>query len=273
MIEILLPVYNGEKYLAEQIDSILAQTNHDWVLKIRNDGSIDNSQNIINEYCRRYPTKIVEIKSPQENVGLINSLNILLETATDADYIMFSDQDDVWLPNKIQLSIDEIKKLEEKYINKPVMVCTDAICTDSNLIIISPSFFKSQKFIPNIVGDKYKMLALNQVQGCTIMINRSTYIKIYPLPSFMKIHDMWVGVICAHYGVAKYLPVQTLFYRQHASNTLGGQSINLKYYFSRIGSLWYLLQSRYKLFKILPFKINYFRWGLLKLYYCLKRLK
>lgn len=274
MIEILLPVYNGEKYLREQLDSIIAQTNQDWILKIRNDGSIDNSQIIIDEYSSRFPDKIVIIPGNSQNLGLLTSLNLLLETANKANYIMFADQDDIWLPNKINISLSAVSELEHKHRDQdiPIMICTDAICVDQYLNIIHNSFHDSQKFLPNIIGNKYKMLALNQVQGCTIMVNKSAYNVIYPMPSCMKIHDMWIGVICAHYGIAKYIPQQTLLYRQHSQNTLGGQNIGFKYYLSRIHSIPYLLTSRSKLFKKLPFKVSYLRWILTKMYYNIKRL-
>lgn len=272
MIEILLPVYNGEKYLREQIDSILLQTNQNWILKIRNDGSTDNSHVIIEEYVSKFPDKIFEIDSPSVNCGLVSSLNYLLESASDADYIMFADQDDVWLPDKIEQSLAAISEIEKNNHLLPVMVCTDAICVDQNLKIIHKSFYESQKFLPNIVGDKHKMLSLNEVQGCTIIINKPAYSKIFPLPTFMKIHDMWIGVICAHYGIAKYICTQTLLYRQHSKNTLGGQTIGIKYFICRFSTILYLLKSRYKLFKILPFRVNWLCWISRKLYYTLLRI-
>ena len=112
MVEILMPVYNGEKYLAEQIDSILSQSYSEWILKIRNDGSTDNSQTIIDQYCNKYPDKIKCIKEPKENIGLIKSLNILLENPI-GNYLMFSDQDDIWLKDKIIDTLTEIKKIEK----------------------------------------------------------------------------------------------------------------------------------------------------------------
>lgn len=271
MIEILLPVYNGEKFLREQIDSILNQTNKDWILKIRNDGSTDTSQEIIQEYCAEYPDKIKFLKDPEHNVGLVNSLNLLLESAKDADYVMFSDQDDIWLPDKIDVSLREVRSIERNHPHKAAMICTDATCVDAELNIIYHSFYESQKFLPDIIGDKYKMLAVNQVQGCTIMLNKVAYDKIYPLPTFMKIHDMWVGVICAHYGIVNFIHHPTLLYRQHSQNTLGGASINLQYFTTRLRLLGYLINSRRKLFKILPFKVNSLKWIGQKIYYSIKR--
>lgn len=269
MVDILLPVYNGEKYLSEQIESYLRQTYTDWNLLIRNDGSTDNSQAVIDNYCKLYPDKIRFIKEPIENIGLVGSLNVLLSHTT-GDYIMLSDQDDVWLPEKIELSLNEIKRIEKD--NKPAMVCTDAICVDENMEVLSKSFFESQKFIDGIMGDKEKMMALNEVQGCTVIINKSSLSHICQLPTFMKIHDMWIGVICAHYGSVSYLHKQTLLYRQHTGNTLGSVNVNANYYLHRIKFFPYLIKSRYKLFKALPFKVNIFRFICYKVIYAVRRM-
>lgn len=272
MIEILMPVYNGEKYLAEQIDSILSQSHTEWILKIRNDGSTDNSQTIIEQYCKKYPDKIICIKNPIENVGLIKSLNILLKDST-GDYLMFSDQDDIWLKNKIADTLMEIKKIEQKYPNLPAMVCTDATCIDENKKIVAKSFFESQRFIKNVIGDKHKMLALNEVQGCTIMINKVSVPYIHPFPSdLIKIHDMWVGVIIAHFGHVSYLHKQTLLYRQHTNNTVGAQKVNYKYYLHRIKIAYPTLQKRLMQFKRLPFQPNIAKWFFYKIIFAIKRI-
>lgn len=234
MIEILLPVYNGEKYLVEQIESILTQTTKEWILKIRNDGSIDDSQSIIDRYRTAYPDKIIMIDSPNENVGLVQSINYLQAAGPHGDYIMFADQDDVWLPNKLEDSINEIKTLEKDNPGKPVMVCTDATCVDANLNIINPSFFESQRFPNDTFDDVNKMIALNVIQGCTITVNHQAVKYLFPMPLIMSIHDMWIGVNCAHFGKVKYLHQPTILYRQHSTNVAGSIDINLKYYFNRL---------------------------------------
>ncbi|WP_195438755.1 glycosyltransferase family 2 protein [Parabacteroides goldsteinii] len=254
-IEILMPVYNGEKYLAEQIDSILTQTYSNWILRIRNDGSKDNSQSIIDKYCSEYPSKIICDNTVKGNIGLIQSLNILLNSVTE-DYIMFSDQDDIWLENKIEDSLNEMQRLEKNHICKPVMICTDVTCVDENCKIIAQSFFESQRFIKGIIGNKIKMLALNEVQGCTIMINKHSLQHISPLPNCMKIHDMWIATIIAHYGCVSYLYKQTMLYRQHSNNTLGNININYQYYIKRLKKSYKTIHFLFQLSHHLPFQIN-----------------
>lgn len=256
MIEILLPVYNGEKYLAEQIDSILNQTNKDWILKIRNDGSIDDSQNIINRYCANYPNKIIKIDLPKENIGLVGSINCLQMAEPHGDYIMFADQDDIWLPTKIETTISEIQILEKNHPGKPVLVCTDATCVNASLDVIADSFFKSQKFPCDTFDDVNKMIALNVIQGCTMAINKNAIKHIFPMPLIMSIHDMWIGVNCAHFGVIKYLHCSTMLYRQHSSNVAGSNDVNLKYYVKRIEKIVDTMRFIYRMKKYLSFKIR-----------------
>lgn len=264
MIEILLPVYNGEKYLAEQIESILAQTYNEWILKIRNDGSKDGSQAIIDRYCNTYPDKIVMIDSPKENVGLVQSINYLQAAEPHGDYIMFADQDDVWLPDKLEVSINEIKTLEKDNLGKPAMICTDATCVDANLNVINPSFFESQRFPYDTFDDVNKMIALNVIQGCTITINRHAVKYIFPMPLIMSIHDMWIGVNCTHFGKIKYLHHSTILYRQHLTNVAGSIDVSLKYYFYRLKNIaetfgFILRMKKHLQFNIRIDKIFYYK--------------
>lgn len=272
MIEILLPIYNGEKYLVEQIESIINQTNTDWVLKIRNDGSKDNSQAIINQYCHDYPGKIIEIDSLKENVGLVQSLNYLLTAEPHGDYIMFSDQDDIWYNYKVERSLNEIKRLEQIYSAIPLAVCTDSQCVDSRLEVTAPSFFKSQKFPDNILGNIHKMLALNIVQGCTLITNNLAKEKYYPIPSFLNVHDMWIAVIIAFYGEIFYYKNATMSYRQHEQNILGEINVDLHYYIDRSKSMLNTILLLRQIQSELPFKTSLAKILYYKLYYALKRI-
>ena len=272
MIEILLPVYNGEKYLQEQLDSIIKQTNQNWILKIRNDGSTDNSQKIIDKYCKEYPDKVFNIKSPECNIGLVNSLNYLKNAEPKGDYIMFSDQDDIWLPSKIDLSLAEVKQLENKNKNVPVMICTDAKCVDQSLNILEESFFCSQKFPKDIMGNINKMAALNVIQGCTIMINRAASSHIFPMPLIMTIHDMWIGLNCAYFGKVKYIYTPTILYRQHSSNVAGSIKINSEYYLKRLTKITDTLTFLLKLKKYLKFNISLGKIIYFKLKFMINRL-
>ncbi len=272
MIEILLPVYNGEKYLREQIESILKQTNQNWILKIRNDGSKDKSQYIISKFCKKYPSKIVQIDCPKENVGLVQSINYLQQASPHGDYIMFADQDDIWLPHKIDKSLQEVKNLENGNTSLPVMVCSDVKCVDQNLDLLEESFFVSQKFPKDILGDVNKMAALNIIQGCTIMINKSAAKLIFPMPLIMSIHDMWIGLICAYFGTVRYIETPLMLYRQHSDNVAGSIDVSLKYYSKRLLKIKDTITFLFKLNSHLPFKLNLLKVWYYKFKYLIKRI-
>ena len=144
MITVLLAVYNGEKYLKEQIESILNQSVKDVKIVIRDDGSTDNSGEIITSYCNEFPDKISCIKGEATGSAQKNFAELLKNC--DSDYIMFSDQDDVWLCDKIEKTYNAMVKAEQNS-QTPVLVHTDLKVVDDKLCEISPSFFDFQKLI------------------------------------------------------------------------------------------------------------------------------
>lgn len=266
-INILLPVFNGADFISDQIESILKQSIHDIRLLIRDDGSCDNSKRIIDSFQQKYPDIISVIHGPLKNIGLIESLNYLYEADHNSDYYMFADQDDVWLPNKIQLTLDKMREIEDLNPKLPVMICTDSTCVDENLRILEKSFFRSQKFPYDTFDNISKMIALNVVQGCTMMINNIGMKLIFPLPSWIKVHDSYISVFIAEKGKVVYLHESTMLYRQHSQNVLGSIDIGIGYYLSRskqaINTIKYIvkfknsLASRPSLISVLYYKIKY----------------
>ena len=121
-VAIVMATYNGEKYLKNQIESILKQTYLNWTLYIGDDGSTDSTKTIIDYYAINY-TNIVKVDTGTQNLGAKRRFMTLLESV-QADYYMFSDQDDVWLENKIEISLNKIKSEETANPNRPVVVHT-----------------------------------------------------------------------------------------------------------------------------------------------------
>ena len=148
MITILLATYNSGPYIREQIDSILAQTYSDWKLVVRDDLSTDNTVEIINEYICRYPDKISILDNHGESKRAYLNFVELLKNV-ESEYYMFCDHDDVWLPNKIDLSIQRMKEIEKQDI--PVVVHTDMKVVDQDLNTINESFWKYSRILFLIV--------------------------------------------------------------------------------------------------------------------------
>ena len=169
-IDILMAAYNSEKYIAEQIDSILNQTYTSYHLYIYDDLSTDNTLDILSKYKLQHNNKISYIQN-KERLGILKNFSKMMENSK-ADYIMFSDHDDVWFDNKIEITYKEMTALEKKYsATTPLLVFTDKTVTDSSLNIINQSHNKSEKLNTKNISFN-RLLMGNVVSGCTIMINK-----------------------------------------------------------------------------------------------------
>ena len=215
-IDILLATYNGEKFVKEQIESILNQTYENFNLIISDDASTDNTLNILEEYEKK-DTRIKVFKK-EKNKGLIDNFEFLLKNVT-SDYFMFSDQDDIWKKDKIEKSIN---KLNEENSG---LVYTDLEIVDEKLNVIYPSYWKYKQIYKKIKKyNNFEALYLNNfVTGCTILA-KSKYIKdILPLPRNSKfvLHDYWTALIISAKDKISYVEEPTIQYRQHKNNRVG----------------------------------------------------
>ena len=217
----MLAVFNGEKYLAEQIDSILNQTISDIKIVIRDDGSSDSSPEIIKEYAEKFADRIT-LLSGKPTGGAKTNFSEMLK-AVDDDYIMFSDQDDVWFPTKAQITLDKMLKVENCEREKPVLVHTDLKVTDKELKVIAESFFAFQKIYPDNLSIN-RLLVQNYVTGCTIMINRALKNRALPMPTGAVMHDWWLALTAAVFGKTGTVFEPTLYYRQHGGNEIGAKA-------------------------------------------------
>ena len=173
MIAVLLSTYNGENYIAEQIDSLLSQTFKDTRIFIRDDNSTDRTGLIIDEYVSKYPNKIKRVDKDGNNLGCGQSFMRLLEN-TQADYYMYCDQDDYWLPEKVEISYNKIKQIESENNadDKPVVVFSDAIIVDENLSVLYDSLWESNNRNPEYAKSFYKCAVYRQAAlGCTMIFN------------------------------------------------------------------------------------------------------
>ena len=267
MIDILLSVYNGEKYIREQVESVEKQTYQDFQIIIRNDGSKDGSDAVIEEMAGRYDN-IKVIRDSRGNLGLSKTLEILIK-ASHSEYFMFCDQDDNWMENKVQISIDKIKHVGEENGGKPILICTDSTCVNDNGKVIAPSFFRSQKYV-DVCDDTTKLAAMNIVQGNTCILNSFCKQYILPFPPYV-LYDHWCGIMISHYGIVKYIHQPTLWYRQHQCNVLGVNNVNTRYFASKLVHVQKQFRIYRSIFKNIPFHISILKWCLYKIYFSLKR--
>lgn len=219
-IAILLAAYNAEKYLVEQIDSLLNQTNQDWVLYIRNDDSKDNTQKIIDSYIEKYSNRIIQIDKGGENLGCRNNFFRLLEVV-ESDYYMFCDADDVWLPTKIELSYKFLKEKETKYPTMPILVHTDAVICDEKLNLIVPSFWEYTGINPEKFVTYNYVAVCCTVGGAKSVFNKKVKDFIFPLADNSFMFDYWLALNVAQHGYIFPLHKPLILYRQHSEQVLG----------------------------------------------------
>lgn len=222
-IAILIATYNGSRFIREQLNSLIEQSYNDFEIYIRDDGSIDGTVDIINEYVNCHDN-IFLIKDNYQHLGAGKSFRQLLR-AVDAEYYFFCDQDDVWNVDKIKMSYDILKQYDDNAI---VAVHTDLRVVDTTLDLIHPSFFKMTKRNPQLGGRLSYECAFHTITGCTAAFNKQTRDLMIKHIDTDCLHDELLGLIVACYGgVLKYIPFQSVSYRQHSNNILGAKPRNI----------------------------------------------
>ena len=220
-----MATYNGAEYVGEQLDSILNQSSENWTLYIHDDGSNDDTRNIINQYARRYPEKIVVIEGPSTGGAKTNFFYLMKEVT--ADYIMFSDQDDFWLPEKIEKTYAKCLELENGHLDEPVATFTDLKVVDQKLKVISEKMSSYQTL--NMDNTEFnKLMIQNIVTGCTMMINRTCRDISLKCKDYDQVimHDWWCALVASYFGKIGYVDESLILYRQHGDNSVGAKDVH-----------------------------------------------
>jgi glycosyltransferase involved in cell wall biosynthesis len=225
-IDILLSTYNGEMFLIQQIDSLLSQSFQSWNLLIRDDGSSDKTTQIIDSCVSQHPNQVFLLKDNLGNIGPLRSFETLLRQST-APYVMFCDQDDVWLPNKIELSYSTISTREQR--NMPALAYSDMTVVDEHLNVIASSFFRFENIATRYDNHYYYLISKNVAAGCTLIINRPLIKLSLPFGKDAIMHDGWLTHCCVLAGGSiNAIAETTVLYRQHAHNRIGAEPILTK---------------------------------------------
>ena len=245
-IAILLSTYNGENYLIEQIESLLRQTYSDWILYVRDDGSSDNTLDILSDYQQRF-SNIILFTNSGTNLGPLKSFLWLMKHV-DSEYYMFCDQDDVWLPNKIELTYFEMQKLEQDVRNVPLLIFTDLLVTDDKLNIISNSMWNFWGLDKIMIPEKY-LLVTTLATGCTMLFNHEAKLVSLNFVNKAIMHDSLIALSVLSSG-GKIVPLKKslINYRQHSNNVLGAMNVNNSF-LSRILKLKKVYNNNIEYFK------------------------
>lgn len=211
-VQILLSTYNGEKYIREQLDSLINQDYENINILIRDDGSTDSTVSIIESYAIEN-SSITLTKG--NNIGVVASFFELIKNADlSADLFSFCDQDDVWHKNKISKAVEKISDCDEE---KPILYFSRLTMTDDNLNIIKDT--KISKYVGS-----YNAVVQNIVTGCTIVINKRLLLlslNNFPNTNNVYMHDWWLYLWASFFGQIIFDYNSYILYRQHDNNTMG----------------------------------------------------
>ena len=204
-VAVIMSTYNGERFIKEQLDSILNQTYKNLEIVVRDDGSKDGTVQIVKEYMKTYPNIVLH---EGENLGFIKSFFELLNLV-EADYYSYADQDDVWMENKVELAVNSLEQLDQ---TKPNMAFGNSDYYDENM-----------KFIHS--GPKNKKVSFLRAlfsccgQGMTMTVNKKTRDMILEnTPKTCFFHDWWTYLVCIGLGNVAYNDVTTVKYRRRKEN-------------------------------------------------------
>lgn len=220
-VAVLIATYNGEKFLKQQLDSILAQTYKNFKIYISDDKSSDSTINILSAYQKNYPDKVFYSVNEQ-NIGFVKNFENLLLNCSE-EYIALSDQDDIWLDNKLEIQMQEMLKLESLNENSAYLVHSDLFMIDENDNLIRNSYFEYRSYKLKSKKDLGHILGPCGIMGNTIVMNKKLRDLVVPFPNKLDLHDYWIAINCELFGVRKTLSTQLVKYRIHSDNSSNSQ--------------------------------------------------
>ena len=222
-VQILLSTYNGEKYLLEQLNSLLQQSYSNIHILIRDDGSSDNTVNILKNYQKIFPQKIKLVL--EKNIGVVNSFFKLIEISeNNYDFYFFCDQDDFWEKDKIKEAVKKIKEIKEEK-DKCIGYCSNLKIVDADLRFIRFAYSKALK--PSLLNSFLE----NVITGCSYACNKNLFLKIKESIKVINnkkvlMHDYYFYILNCLYGELIYDEKSYILYRQHSNNVCGMKEKN-----------------------------------------------
>jgi glycosyltransferase involved in cell wall biosynthesis len=225
-IDIVLATYNGSRYIQEQLDSIISMEQFNEKVNkviICDDNSVDSTLDIVRNKIPKDKLEILLNENPSPYGPAKNFERGI--AASTAQYIMLSDQDDVWNKRKLICYLAEIKNCNP---NLPLIIFSDLEVVDLNLMPIASSFLSYQSIDKTWHNRLENLLVQNVAPGCTMMFNRNLIEKAFPFPENCLMHDWWLMLVCKTFGEIKFIDSQKFIkYRQHGNNQVGAKSQNI----------------------------------------------
>lgn len=223
-VNVLLSAYNGEKYIEEQIESILNQTHTNLELYVRDDGSKDNTLAVLKKYEDNPLVHVIK----GENVGFIKSFLELVRLCSDADFYAYSDQDDVWFPGKLEMAMEFFER-EQKNHEIPILYFSNYDFYNGNMEFVEHA--KTPSITPSFHNALVDCLSL----GFNSVFNHCARSMICEqMPEHSCGHDWWTYMVCVAMGKVIYDDRPTVCYRRHGSNVSAGGMSFLKFQIWRL---------------------------------------
>lgn len=220
-VDIALATWNGARFLPSLLDSIVAQSYPNWRLVVRDDGSSDRTSEILATFAEHHKSRVELVQDDRVRLGVTRNFEAAVRRCT-ANYVAFADQDDIWLPDKLQHTVQRLLAVEEE-VGKatPILVHTDLRVVDAALGLIAPSFMRMMRLDPLAGATIKRLLVRNVVTGCTMLANRALVDAASPVPEAAVIHDWWLALVGACLGRVEFIDERTVLYRQHGTNSIG----------------------------------------------------
>lgn len=204
-VSVVMATYNGERYLKEQLDSVLAQLQPGDELIVVDDASRDGTAALL--ACLTWPN-LRTVKNPT-NIGVLRTFERGLMLAT-GDLVFLCDQDDIWLPGKRAAFVNAFAA-----DTRTLVVVSDAQLIDASGSVFAPSFMATRG---GFQGGLFSTVVRNRYLGCAMALRREVFAAALPIPQFVPMHDMWLGAVGCAAGQVHYLALPLLQYRRHGGN-------------------------------------------------------
>lgn len=224
---VLLASYEGARFLPAQLASIAAQTDPDWRLLVRDDGSRDGTREILEDAAAR-DDRIHLVRDDRGRLGSSASFHALMELARDAGAQRFAlcDQDDVWVPTRLQRMRETLTRIGDGPDGPlPALVYSDLAWIDADGRRLAASHFRRAGLATALAGPELWLLAMNAVPGCAMVGNRALLELALPAPAGIVHHDWWLAAVAAAAGRVGVIDAALVEYRQHGGNVVGAQSL------------------------------------------------
>ena len=237
-VAILMGTYNGGRYLTEQLSSIAAQNYPDWNLLVRDDGSTDDTVELLRQFAAHEPrVRLCDVTGG--NRGACGNFATLMDEALKEPYryFAFADQDDCWHPEKLTVQLDVMRELERDHPGVPLLVHSDLEVVDDQMRSLHPSLMRYQSIHHEVDRPLQVLLIQNFVTGCTMLANRPLLECACPVPPEAVLHDWWLALCAAVFGQMGYIDRSLVRYRQHVANAVGAKSLRSQ--FNPATASWY----------------------------------